>query len=112
MDDTTTDDKTTVPSPSEEASTIDEQTIDDTFAALKDLLSTVEKLQKVRESIGDIKPMLIRLLDGELLTGEELEHLKAKIGMLGKLVKLHIDYQDALSKAQPARDLLDSMLKP
>ncbi|MEM7769871.1 MAG: hypothetical protein AAGA75_19145 [Cyanobacteria bacterium P01_E01_bin.6] len=103
---------TPVPTTSEHVNPIDEQTIDETFAALKDLLNTVEKLQKARQSIGDIKPLLMRLLDGEFLSVEELEHMKASVGMLGKLLKLHIDYQDALSKAQPARELLDTMLKP
>ncbi|MEO1353696.1 MAG: hypothetical protein AAFW84_33920 [Cyanobacteria bacterium J06635_15] len=91
--------------------TIDDQTIDDTFAALKTLLSTVEKLQKARQSVGDIKPLLIRLLDGEMVSGEELEQLKTGINGLGKLVKFYGDYQDALAKAQPARELLDGMLK-
>ncbi|MDA0267364.1 MAG: hypothetical protein O2890_15435 [Cyanobacteria bacterium] len=90
---------------------VDEQAIDDTFAALKTLLSTVEKLQKARQSVGDIKPLLIRLLDGEMLSGEELEDLKGGIGGLGKLVKLYSDYQSALEQAQPARELLDDILK-
>lgn len=93
------------------STTVDDQTIDDTFAALKTLLGTVEKLQKARQNVGDIKPLLIRLLDGEMVSGEELEQLKAGVSGLGKLVKLYSDYQDALTKAQPARDLLDGMLK-
>lgn len=90
---------------------IDEQTIDDTFAALKTLLSTVEKLQKARQSVGDIKPLLIRLLDGEMLAEDELEQLKGGVSGLSKLVKLYSDYQTALAQAQPARELLDVMLK-
>ncbi|MEM0980465.1 MAG: hypothetical protein AAGH78_09335 [Cyanobacteria bacterium P01_H01_bin.58] len=92
--------------------TPDEQAIDETFAALKTLLSTVEKVQKARQNVGDIKPLLIRLLDGEFLSGEELEHLKEGVSGLGKLVKLYSDYQEALANAQPARTLLDEMLKP
>lgn len=102
--------ETAAASPVDGAS-IDDQAIDDTFAALKTLLGTVEKLQKARQTVGDIKPLLIRLLDGEMLSGEDLELLKGGIGGLGKLVKLYSDYQDALAKAQPARALLDTMLK-
>ncbi|MEL6223214.1 MAG: hypothetical protein AAFR31_11295 [Cyanobacteria bacterium J06627_8] len=98
-------------SSSEHVNSIDEQTIDETFAALKDLLNTVEKLQKARQGIGDIKPLLMQLLDGELLAVEQLEHMKSSVGSLGKLIKLHIDYQEALVRAQPARELLDLMLK-
>lgn len=93
------------------AAKIDVQAIDETFTALKALLSSVEKLQKARQSVGDIKPLLIRLLDGEMLTDEELEELKSGVSGLNKLVKLYGDYQDALTKAQPARDLLDATLK-
>jgi hypothetical protein len=99
------------PDPAAPTNSVDEQAIDATFAALKTLLSTVEKLQKARQAVGDIKPLLIRLLDGEMLLGEELEDLKGGIGGLGKLVKLYSDYQTALDQAQPARDLLDDILK-
>ena len=92
--------------------TPDEQAIEETFTALKTLLSTVEKLQKARQNVGDIKSLLSRLLDGEMLSGEELEHVKVGVSGLGKLVKLYGDYQGALAKAQPARQLLDEMLKP
>ena len=94
------------------ADSMDEQAIDATFAALKTLLSTVEKVQKARQSVGDIKPLLIRLLDGEMLVDEELEQVKAGINGLAKLAKLYGDYQDALTEAQPARTLLDRMIKP
>ena len=104
---TSTDEATTA-NPS---STLDEQTVETVFAALKTLLSTVEKLQNARQSVGDIKPLLIRLLDGEMLLGEELEQLKASVGGLSKLIKFYGDYQDALVQAQPARALLDEMLK-
>ncbi|NER84906.1 MAG: hypothetical protein F6K42_36415 [Leptolyngbya sp. SIO1D8] len=92
-------------------SLMDGQAIDDTFAALKTLLNTVEKLQKARQNVGDIKPLLIRLLDGEMLSGDELDQVKTGVGGLGKLVKLYSDYQDALTGAQPARQLLDDILK-
>lgn len=90
--------------------TLDEQAIEEAFAALKTLLSTVEKMQKVRQNIGDVKPLLMRLLDGELLSVEELEPLKEGVSGLSKLVKLYAEYQVALANAQPARNLLDKML--
>ncbi len=89
----------------------DPQDIDSILNALKTLLSTVEKLQKVRQDVGDIKPMLMRMLDGELVSGEELEQLKAGVGGLLRLVRAHSDHQAALAKAQPARALLDEVLK-
>lgn len=101
----------TVETTASSAAPMDEQTVDATFAALKTLLSTVEKLQKARENVGDIKPLLIRLLDGEMLSGEELDQLKSGVNGLGKLVKLYGDYQEALEQAQPARSLLDVMVK-
>lgn len=89
----------------------DTQDIDDSLNALKTLLSTVEKLQKVRQEVGDIKPLLVRMLDGEVITGEELEQLKTGVGGLFKLVRAYTDHQTALAKAQPARELLDQVLK-
>ncbi|MGD1941249.1 MAG: hypothetical protein ACFB0G_08040 [Leptolyngbyaceae cyanobacterium] len=85
--------------------------VDDLFKELKTLLSTVEKLQKAREDVGDIKPLLLRLLDGELLSGDKLEQLKSGVSGLSKLVKLYSDYQQVLERAQPARALLDDVLK-
>lgn len=96
------------PSPPE----TDSQTVDEIFGALKTLLSTVEKLQKARQDVGDLKPLVLRVLDGELVSEEELEQLKAGIGGLSRLVRLYTDYNTALAKAQPARNLLDQMLKP
>jgi hypothetical protein len=91
---------------------IDAEQIDTVFKELKTLLSTVEKLQKARQDVGDIKPLVVRLLDGELLDGEQLEEVKAGVGGLSKLMKLYSDYQTALQNAQPARELLDQVLKP
>jgi hypothetical protein len=90
----------------------DGQEIEDCLNALKTLLSTVEKLQKVRQEVGDIKPLLVRMLDGEVLTGDELEQLKTGVGGLFKLVRAYGDHQTALGQAQPARTLLDQVLKP
>jgi Fic family protein len=97
------------PAPTVEAP--DSQDIEESLNALKTLLSAVEKLQKVRQEVGDIKPSLIRMLDGEILTGEELEQLKLGVGGLFKLVRAHSDHQTALANAQPARALLDQVLR-
>ncbi|PSR16389.1 hypothetical protein C8255_18070 [filamentous cyanobacterium CCP3] len=90
---------------------VDSDQIDDLFKDLKTLLSTVEKLQKARQDVGDIKPLILRLLDGELLSGDELEELRGGIGGLSKILKLYNDYQSALERAQPARTILDQLLK-
>ncbi|NJR18019.1 MAG: hypothetical protein HC785_21355 [Calothrix sp. CSU_2_0] len=89
----------------------DVQDIDDILNSLKALLSTVEKLQKVRQEVGDIKPLIGRMLDGELVAGEELDQLKTGVSSLSRLVRAYSDHQIALVKAQPARDLLDRVLK-
>ncbi len=87
------------------------QEIDDSLNALKTLLSTVEKLQKVRQEVGDIKPLVMRMLDGELMSGNDLEQLKVGVGGLARLVRAYSDHQVALTNAQPARALLDQVLK-
>lgn len=89
----------------------DNQDIDNILNSLKALLSTVEKLQKVRQEVGDIKPLIGRMLDGELVTGEELEQLKTGVSGLSRLVRAYSDHQAALAKAQPARQLLDQVLR-
>ncbi|MEH2404026.1 MAG: hypothetical protein V7K18_19065 [Nostoc sp.] len=89
----------------------DVQDIDDILNSLKSLLTNLEKLQKVRQEVGDIKPLIGRMLDGELVAGEELEQLKAGVSSLSRLVRAYNDHQAALAKAQPARNLLDQVLK-
>ncbi|MBR8835523.1 MAG: hypothetical protein DSM106950_16265 [Stigonema ocellatum SAG 48.90 = DSM 106950] len=89
----------------------DVQDIDEVLNSLKTLLSTLEKLQKVRQEVGDIKPLLGRMLDGELVAGEELEQVKTGVTGLVRLVRAYSDHQVALAKAQPARNLLDQVLK-
>ncbi|NEP18482.1 MAG: PCRF domain-containing protein [Leptolyngbya sp. SIO4C1] len=109
-------DSPTVPETSEAPQTPelidDPQQLDELFKALKTLLNTVDKLQTARQDVGDIKPLMERMLDGELLSGEELDQLKSGVSSLSKLVKVYGDYQTALEQAQPARELLDTVLKP
>lgn len=100
-----------VPEPETKAAPETTPDLDTLFGALKTLLNTVEKLQKARQDVGDIKPLMIRMLDGELLSSEELEQLKPGVANLSRLVRLYSDYQVALENAQPARDLLDTVLK-
>lgn len=102
-------DTTTVQNSSEAVE--DAQDIDNILNSLKSLLSSVEKLQKVRQEVGDIKPLVSRMLDGELLAGEELEQLKSGVSGLFRLVRAYSDHQAALGKAQSARNLLDEILK-
>ncbi|MBD2361573.1 hypothetical protein H6G36_10340 [Anabaena minutissima FACHB-250] len=89
----------------------DVQDIDEILNSLKGLLSALEKLQKVRQDVGDIKPLIGRMLDGELVAGEELDQLKTGVNSLSRLVRAYSDHQTALTKAQPARNLLDQVLK-
>ncbi|MEM7063718.1 MAG: hypothetical protein AAF572_11210 [Cyanobacteria bacterium P01_B01_bin.77] len=93
------------------ADTVDTDNLETVFSALKTLMTTVDKLQKSRQDVGDIKPLIIRMLDGELLSGDELETLKTGVSGLSKLVRIYSDYQMALEKAQPAREILDTVLK-
>ena len=102
----------TVPPTNSAELTVDPDSLDTVFSALKTLLTTVDKLQKSRQEVGDIKSLLVRLLDGELLSGDELDQLKSGVSGLSRLVKLYSDYQTALEKAQPAREMLDTVLKP
>lgn len=87
------------------------QDIDEILNSLKSLLSALEKLQKVRQDVGDIKPLIGRMLDGEIIAGEELEQLKSGVNSLSRLVRAYSDHQAALTKAQAARKLLDQVLK-
>ncbi|BAZ11486.1 hypothetical protein NIES4071_33120 [Calothrix sp. NIES-4071] len=87
------------------------QDIDDILNSLKTLLSTLEKLQKARQEVGDIKPLIGRMLDGEIIGGEDLEQLKTGVSGLSRLVRAYSDHQAALAKAQPARQLLDQVIK-
>ncbi|BAY07448.1 hypothetical protein [Calothrix sp. NIES-2098] len=87
------------------------QDIDEILNSLKSLLSALEKLQKARQEVGEIKPLIGRMLDGEVIAGEELEQIKTGVSGLFRLVRAYSDHQTALAKAQSARDFLDRVLK-
>lgn len=97
--------------PTQDAAVETAQDVDDLINALKSLLTAVEKLQKVRQDVGDIKPLIVRMLDGDVMAGEELEQLKTGVAGLFRLTRAYSDHQAALLKAQPARSLLDDVLK-
>lgn len=42
--------------------------------------------------------------------GEDLEQLKTGVGGLSRLIRAYSEHQTALTKTQPARDLLDQVL--
>ncbi|MHC5771314.1 MAG: hypothetical protein ACYTXE_37200 [Nostoc sp.] len=83
---------------------------DEILNSLKILLSTLEKLQKVRLETGDIKLVIEQMLDGEIVRGEEIEKAKTGASTLNRLVRAYSDHQAALFKSQPARTLLDLVL--
>ncbi|MHC0068338.1 hypothetical protein ACWATR_36650 [Nostoc sp. UIC 10890] len=83
---------------------------DEILNSLKTLLSTLEKLQKVRLEAGDIKLVIEQMLDGEIVRGEEIEKAKTAASTLNRLVRAYSDHQAALFKSQPARTLLDLVL--
>jgi hypothetical protein len=51
------------------------------------------------------------MLEGEIMSGNDLEQLKVGVGGLSRLVRAYTDHQTALTNAQPARTLLDQVLK-
>lgn len=83
---------------------------DEILNSLKTLLSTLEKLQKVRLEAGDIKLVIEQMLDGEIVRGEEIEKAKTGASTLNHLVRAYSDHQAALFKSQPAHTLLDLVL--
>ena len=83
---------------------------DEILNSLKTLLSTLEKLQKVRLEAGDIKPLIEQMLDGKPVRSEELEKAKIGASTLNRLVRAYSDHQTALLKAQSARTLLSQVL--
>ncbi|MGB3612454.1 MAG: hypothetical protein WBA10_01580 [Elainellaceae cyanobacterium] len=83
--------------------------INDAISALQDLANVQLKLQKERSSIERLE-LVHRMLDGELLTEDELTSVKQSLKGLGKYAGLYASYQAALENAQQARDLIDQII--
>ncbi|MDJ0706001.1 MAG: hypothetical protein QNJ46_22250 [Leptolyngbyaceae cyanobacterium MO_188.B28] len=83
---------------------------DELIKPLKELLTALEKRQKVVQEMGDYRTVLQSLVSGELLSGEELDRAKQVIQSLGKLVKATLDHQKALATASDIIPLLDKIL--
>ena len=83
---------------------------DELIKPLKELLTALEKRQKVIQEMGDYRTVLQSLVSGELLSGEELERAKQVIQSLGKLVKATMDHQKALATASEVMPALDQIL--
>ena len=83
---------------------------DELIKPLKELLTALEKRQKVIQEMGDYRTILQSLVSGDLLSGEELERAKQVIQSLGKLVKATMDHQKALTTASEVMPALDQIL--
>ncbi|MBW4518564.1 MAG: hypothetical protein KME16_02365 [Scytolyngbya sp. HA4215-MV1] len=77
---------------------------------LKELITALERRQKIVQEMGDYRTVLQSLVSGDLLSGEELERAKQVIQSLGKLVKATIDHQNALATASEVMPALDKIL--
>ena len=83
---------------------------DELIKPLKELLTALEKRQKVIQEMGDYRNVLQSLVSGELLSGEELDRAKQVIQSLSKLVKATLDHQKALTTASDIMPALDKIL--
>ncbi|NET34994.1 MAG: hypothetical protein F6K19_23700 [Cyanothece sp. SIO1E1] len=83
---------------------------DELIKPLKELITVLEKRQKVAQEIGDYHTVLQNLVSGELIAGEELERAKQVIQSLSKLVKATMDHQKALAAASEVMPALDKIL--
>jgi len=102
------------PTASDAAVTDDDNThtpeaINDAIDALQHLVNIQLKLQKERSSIEQLE-LVHRMLDGEMLTEDELTTVKRSLKGLGKYAGLYASYHAALEQAQQARDLIDQII--
>lgn len=96
----------------DDATTTQEYTPDSIDAAISKLQSLADlqlKLRKERNSIESLE-LLPRMLDGELLTEDELATVKTALKGLSKYAALHNSYKVCLEEAQQARDLIDQII--
>ena len=85
------------------------EAINAAIAALQDLANIQLKLQKERGAIEQLD-LVQRMLDGEMLSEEDLLAVKRSLKGLGKYAGHYADYQTALERAQQARDLIDQII--
>jgi hypothetical protein len=86
--------------------------VDGLIRPLKDLLAATERLHKARKETATLKPLLDRLLAGELLEEADLEEAKTGIKSLAKLIKSHGEHRAALIEATQSRAKIDEILVP
>lgn len=83
--------------------------INDAIQKLQNLADVQIKLRKERSSIESLD-LLQKMLDGELLSDDELTTVKASLKGLSKYAALHNSYKACLEDAQAARDLIDQII--
>ncbi|MGF1537565.1 MAG: hypothetical protein ACFB4J_13930 [Elainellaceae cyanobacterium] len=85
---------------------------DDISAAIRSLqeLANIQiKLQKERSAVDNLE-LIHQMLDGELLSEDELAIVKRSLKGLSKYAELHATYKTVLAEAQQARDLIDQII--
>ncbi|MGJ3252295.1 MAG: hypothetical protein ACFE0J_14375 [Elainellaceae cyanobacterium] len=85
------------------------ESINDAIRKLQGLADVQLKLCKERKSIESLE-LFQKMLDGELLSEDELETIKASLKGLSKYASLHSSYRSRLEEAQHARDLIDHII--
>lgn len=84
-------------------------TIDIAISKLQSLADVQLKLQKERNSIASLE-LIQKMLDGELLSEDELTTVKTALKGLSKYAALHHSYKICLEEAQHARHLIDQII--
>lgn len=85
---------------------------DDISAAIRSLqeLANIQiKLQKERSAVENLE-LIHQMLDGELLSEDNLAIVKRSLKGLSKYAELHATYKTVLAEAQQARDLIDQII--
>ncbi len=83
--------------------------INEAIQTLQNLANIQLKLQKERSAIENLE-LIHNMLDGELLSEDELIVVKRSLKGLSKYAELHAAYKAALEAAQQARDLIDQII--
>lgn len=85
------------------------ESVNEAIRKLQSLADIQLKLQKERKAIESLD-LIQKMLDGELLSENELVTVKASLKGLSKYATLHTTYKTCLEDAQQARDLIDHIL--